>query len=112
VKGRRALCIVHWGFQYYLEERGIPSFDRARDRVTPGEVLLVAETNTNVAQPRNVELKIVDQLRIDNPFGVHTMAPSIGACFYASVFGPLPLVFGTPKSDAYFVLEVGERTTK
>jgi 4-amino-4-deoxy-L-arabinose transferase-like glycosyltransferase len=109
VQGRRALCIVHWGFQYYLEQQGVASYDRVRDRVSPGDVLLVAENNTNVAQPPGFELRIVDQLQVENRFGMHTVAPSIGGSFYASVFGPLPFAFGTPKPDAYFVLEVGER---
>lgn len=111
VQGRRALCIVHWGFQYYLEQQGVASYDRIRDRVAPGDVLLVAETNTNVAQPPNVELRIVDQVRFENPVAIHTVAPSLGASFYASVFGPLPLVFGKPAPERFFVLEVSERTS-
>lgn len=111
VKGRRAYCIVHWGFQYYLERQGIPSFDLRRDRVAPGDVLLLAENNTNVAQPPGVDLRVVDEVRIGGRLGIHTVAPSVGASFYASVFGPLPFAIGRPAPNGYFVLEVFERTS-
>ncbi len=35
-------CAGHWGFQYYMERAGLISFDLQRDRVQPGDHVLLA----------------------------------------------------------------------
>ncbi|MFN0244552.1 MAG: ArnT family glycosyltransferase [Planctomycetota bacterium] len=95
---------AHWGFQYYVEQCGIPTFDVRRDRAETGDRLLYMKNNTNLAWPPGASLAVIEELESEGPRLVHTVAPSIGAGFYASELGPLPFVIGRAEPDLYYVV--------
>lgn len=95
---------AHWGFQYYLEQGGVPTFDVLRDHAETGDRFLYMKHNTNLARPRGVSLAVTEEIECDGPRFVHTVAPSLGAGFYASQLGPLPFVIGRAEPELYYVV--------
>ena len=84
----------HWGFQYYLQNRGAKPFDLRSAQGAVGDAGVVALDNSN---PIKVEpWSYVRAVRIEyrpTP-GMVAMNYVAGAGFYSSQFGPLPFVIG------------------
>ncbi len=95
--------VGHWGFQYYMEARGFTELDRAT-RLHRGDLLIVPNNNTNV--PPLEPKMFLEAARLEYvacPI-LTTMHAAVGAGFYASVWGPLPFVFGAIPAERYDVL--------
>jgi 4-amino-4-deoxy-L-arabinose transferase-like glycosyltransferase len=95
----------HWGFQYYMEEGGIPYLDTSRlqlhDRIVAplwGSV----DPSYNPALARRVPSVELKQYGLK---WVTTMHPSLCAGFYAHTRGPLPFAFGPVPPEEYAVFQ-------
>ena len=93
----------HWGFQYYLQLAGARPVDFKSPALKPGDWMVVPTDNTNLRllDPNRAEL--IGTCRIQGPTRFTTLNESLGAGYYASVFGPLPFVFGTIPPEAVAV---------
>ncbi len=95
----------HWGFQYYMERVGAKPIEQ-KSRYTPGDVIAIPTTNTGLlAMPAEwtAATGVVD---VQPSPWLSTMNSSVGAGFYADVFGPLPFAFGAVPSERFTILTV------
>ena len=84
----------HWGFQYYMEQAGAKAVDFANSGIQPEDYLVVPGNNTNVYRPDRA-FQDLKSYRFPAGRVVGTLnGPPVGAGFYASIWGPLPYVFG------------------
>jgi 4-amino-4-deoxy-L-arabinose transferase-like glycosyltransferase len=90
----------HWGFQYYLEQRGGTAVDFKHPGLKPGDIVVLPANNTNILplDPRSATL--LEVFTVAGPAWWTTWNPNVGAGFYAAARGPLPFVFGAvPPED-------------
>jgi hypothetical protein len=94
----------HWGFQYYLEQSGARPADLRNSPFHAGDVLVIPENTTNsFGPPPGFVLAGTRIFELPLAGGVATMSEPAGAGFYASVWGPLPFVFGRVPPERYLV---------
>lgn len=104
--------IGHWGFQYYMERRGVPPFDYDRDHLTPGETLIVPEIGgtSDFYVPRqdglfqNTMLKRVRIEELSPHRGVFVMNFENDAGFYCDGWGKIPFSFGSAPLERVYYL--------
>jgi 4-amino-4-deoxy-L-arabinose transferase-like glycosyltransferase len=96
----------HWGFQYYMERSGFRPVDFTSYRVGKGQVIVIPENNCNLESipPEFVESQ--SSFSFDMNTGVTTTGDSMGAGFYADIFGPLPFAFGRVPAERYTVVRL------
>jgi 4-amino-4-deoxy-L-arabinose transferase-like glycosyltransferase len=92
----------HWGFQYYLQQKGWYPWDALHLEDKPGDLLALPLNNADVMTD---DLKLKEAL-LENQvceWGLYetqpcpwlsTMQGHVGAGFYACVYGPLPFAVG------------------
>lgn len=98
----------HWGFQYYMEKKGMKALDFQNSGLKQGDVLIIPANNTNVKSPRKDIFHFADSLRV-MPFPwLGTMQKPLGAGFYSDVWGPLPFVSGDVPPEEYAMYLVGK----
>ena len=98
----------HWGFQYYLESYGFKSLDIVRDRLRPGNVLIVSDFNSEAfSLPEETFSKSVAIELATCPY-LATMRRGTMAGFYAAGWGQLPFAAGPATKDYYHVMTVVE----
>lgn len=97
----------HWGFQYYMEQAGVPYLDdtrlRERDRIVAplwGSV----DPDYNPAMARRVPNA---GFTMQNVPWLATMHPALCAGFYSHTRGPLPFAFGPVPPEQYVVYQLG-----
>ncbi|HSQ31268.1 MAG TPA: glycosyltransferase family 39 protein [Gemmatimonadaceae bacterium] len=95
----------HWGLQYYMQQLGAKPVER-RSRFVPGDVIAIPTTNTNpVPMPHEwTDTSGVIDVRVSH--WIATMNSSIGAGFYADVYGPLPFAVGSVPDERFTMLAV------
>lgn len=94
----------HWGFQHYMEQGGARAFDLERDRLEPGDWMVLPDNNVDVyPPPAGREWGDTLEIEAPDPGWVHLTKPELGASFYASNVGILPFVFGPAQPDRYRV---------
>ena len=94
----------HWGFQYYMEKNGGSAYDRKNSSIRPGEVMVVAENNTN-AFPEILEQGDPLQIMRFTPARfLTTMNYSAGAGYHSSGFGPLPFLVDKELDERYHIV--------
>ncbi|MEM7412024.1 MAG: glycosyltransferase family 39 protein [Myxococcota bacterium] len=94
----------HWGFQYYFESAGGRAYDVHRDRLVPGDIVIMPRNNVHLTQldpSKAIELEVRDAGRT-SPWSLM----GGGAGFYSSVWGPVPFSLGPSAPELYRVLEV------
>src|SRR5208282_579672 len=100
----------HWGFQYYLEALGASPWDLESSVVNPGDRLAIPHNNSNLLPPDPREVAMRETLTVPGPSLLATWNETIGAGFYASVWGPLPFVFGRVPPEGVTVYVLGPLT--
>jgi hypothetical protein len=93
----------HWGFQYYMEQRGAKAYDRMQSLIYPGDVMVAPENNTNVfvdIMEQGTPLQIMQF----TPTGFLTTMHYKGAGYYSSVFGPLPFLVDKDLTERYHII--------
>ncbi len=91
----------HWGFQYYMQQRGFPQFDLPSATLRPGDLLVVRDGDANTISPPSKFVGSDERLetRLHQP--IATMYPEMEAGFYASHYGMLPFVFGAVPKEGF-----------
>jgi len=97
----------HWGFQYYMEALGVPALDLKRSVVNPGDHLAIPHNNSNLFLPDPQKVTMRETLTVSGPSLLATWNETVGAGFYASVWGPLPFVFGHVPPEGVSVYDFG-----
>jgi len=95
----------HWGFQYYME-RGGARPDAANGRYFPGNVLVLAENNTNIVGPPAGVSAAHKVIQFPKRLFATTMDRELGAGFYTSIWGPLPFAIGPPPPERYHLFRL------
>lgn len=97
----------HWGFQYYLEERGAARYwDVQRDSCSAGDRMILPENNTNIVVPPLDSIVLVGTLGLEPFPWLSALSERLGAGFYTDICGPLPFAFGEVPPDRYIVLGI------
>lgn len=94
----------HWGFQYYMQQRGAKALEVRRNlRLGRSDILVVPTTNTNVypIAPGSTMLEPVD---VPVCGWLATMNFGVGAGFYSDALGPLPFAFGSIPAERFKIL--------
>jgi hypothetical protein len=96
----------HWGFQYYMMERGALPWDYAKPSGRAGDWIVVPENNTKypVELPPNV--RDVGVLQVPACPWLTTLHKAAGAGYYSDYWGPLPFAFGAVPPEGFVVKEL------
>jgi 4-amino-4-deoxy-L-arabinose transferase-like glycosyltransferase len=97
----------HWGFQYYMDALGASALDLKRSVVNPGDHLAIPHNNSNVLVPDPEKTVLREILTFPGPGLLATCNETMGAGFYASLWGPLPFVFGRVPPESVSVYDFG-----
>ncbi|HXR03071.1 MAG TPA: glycosyltransferase family 39 protein [Verrucomicrobiae bacterium] len=105
----------HWGFQYYLDAAGASALDSEHAVAQPGDHLAIPHNNSNLFDPDRFstnpqKLTLRESLTFPGPSLLATWNETMGAGFYASVWGPLPFVFGRVPPESVSVYDFGPQT--
>lgn len=94
----------HWGFQYYLEERGAKAIEWENQRITSNDTIAFPFNNTGLRLMPQERFAVVEDLRYTPSKLVSTMTLGPGAGFYASEWGPLPFMLFPANEERYQVM--------
>jgi 4-amino-4-deoxy-L-arabinose transferase-like glycosyltransferase len=99
----------HWGFQYYMQERGGKPWEVLGSRPEVGDRVIVPWNTTNRRPLPGEFLREGPALELTACRWLSTMQRDTGAGFYASVWGPLPFALGPAPDELYEVNDVIKR---
>lgn len=94
----------HWGFQYYMEQRGCRVIDDHGSRLAVGDRVVVPRNNTDLRLLPLERLKAIESVEEPADPALATVGP--GAGFYSDLWGALPFVAGSVAPEQYMVLRV------
>jgi tetratricopeptide (TPR) repeat protein len=110
--GRRVWFEHHWGFQYYMEQKGARALEIDLRQMQHGDLVVIpAEGIGGSDLPCNL-VRIVDMLTYPPNRYFSTRSASAGAGFYAAIGGPYPFSAGCASPDCYYVFEVVQTLTE
>jgi len=96
----------HWGFQYYMEQKGAYPLDLERPQARLGDYVVIPSNNIQLADISPQMISSREDIAL-NPGGwASTIDARIGAGFYSSYWGPLPYVIGSPAIEHYSLLQL------
>jgi hypothetical protein len=104
--GARAYFVGHWGFQYYMEARGVTALDANAHELSPGDLVIVPGNNTGIYELSTTVSRRRSEMRLGSDAWIHTVRPEIGAGFYANTLGPVPFAIGVSRRDPYVLMDV------
>ena len=84
----------HWGFQFYMDQAKAKPMDFKQGGYRPGDYVVVPANNTNLFPPDARRASLADVFTVAVPGWMTTFSPGLGASFYSSLLGPLPLAIG------------------
>jgi 4-amino-4-deoxy-L-arabinose transferase-like glycosyltransferase len=96
----------HWGFQYYMEQRGAVAVEVNKSRFYPGDLLVTPTTNTNMRAIPAHWGSVSTVLEVPSSAWLATMSRPIGAGFYWDGFGPLPFALGVVATERFTIFRV------
>src|SRR5208282_1984593 len=97
----------HWGFQYYMNALGASALDSQRSVANPGDLLAIPHNNSNLFPLDHQKITLRETLTFPGPSLLAIWNETLGAGFYASVWGPLPFVFGHVPPESVSVYDFG-----
>jgi len=92
-----------WGFQYYMEAAGGRRVDATSDLLSPGDVLVIPQNNTNLFTLPAKAGRLVERAEFPTRGWITTQNEQAGAGFHSDRWGPLPFVVGSPPKEIYRV---------
>jgi hypothetical protein len=92
----------HWGFQYYMEEKGFKALDNKKTILTIGDIVINPVNNTNVFELFPDKFSMIGKMEFPVIPWIATMQTDSVAGFYSSVWGPLPFVIGVIPIESYY----------
>lgn len=96
----------HWGFQYYMQQRGAKALDLKSGKVTSGDLVVMPSNYSHVHDFAPDMAVYKDLVQLPPHPWCATMNRQINAGFYATSWGLLPFVFASPPEEKFFVFEV------
>lgn len=94
----------HWGFQYYMEDKGAKPIEWKETRVGDGDKIAFPFNNSGLRLLPEDRFSVVEDFAVDPSPYLSTMTLGPGAGFYASEWGPLPFMLVPPNEERYQVL--------
>ncbi len=104
--GSRVVFQGAWGFQMYMQQLGAERLRIDGTQLRPGDVVITPGTNTNLVALPGGALEPVAIVEFPAGRFATTLSRERGAGFYASLWGPLPFVFGPVPAERYRVERV------
>jgi tetratricopeptide (TPR) repeat protein len=95
----------HWGFQYYLQNKGFQPLDVWKDSANPGTSIVVPANNDIYEVPPETT-QLIDVLENHPNCCIATLDRNVGAGFHTDFWGPLPLGTGTIEAERYYIFRV------
>lgn len=96
----------HWGFQYYMEQLGMPAFNLARPRPHFGDRIILPMHNTSVHGLDQSWFQKVGEMHQPMCRWLGTMHIDFGAGFYCHRYGLLPYKFGPVPPQTFEIWEL------
>jgi hypothetical protein len=93
----------HWGFQYYMEKGGGKALDIRQLRFFAGDIMVVPSNNTNIHVLPERYFRPVQTITLQSFPWLATMSSTVGAGFYANIWGPLPFAIGAVPPEKYTI---------
>lgn len=106
-RGGRTWFSGHWGFQYYMEERGAKPIDVKQQDFRMGDTVVTPMNASNRFLTRPLVQTTDQSFELPVCGWVTTMHAECGAGFYSDLWGPLPFVFGPVPAEKYQVTVLG-----
>ena len=95
----------HWGFQYYLQNKGFQPLDVWKDSIVPG-TLIVIPANNDIYELPPEATQLIEVLELQPNRHLSTLNRNVGAGFHTDFWGPLPFSVGAVGEDHYYVFRV------
>jgi tetratricopeptide (TPR) repeat protein len=96
----------HWGFQYYLQEKGARPLDFLASSPTPGDFIVIPSSEAGGYELPPAATTLEEVLALSSNAWLTTMDRTIGAGFHSDFWGPLPFALGVIEPDRYYVFRV------
>jgi len=96
----------HWGFQFYMQAAGYKPLNFEAPKVSVGDLLIIAQNNTNVFFPPNDLANLKRTIEFMPCPWIAAMHKVCGAGFYSQKWGPVPFLFGRIPPEIYYVMEI------
>lgn len=106
-KGGAAWFVGHWGFQYYLESRGLAALDLDHPQADSGDFVIIAGNNSHFAKILPAFIASRENVEVPLKAWATTISSDLGAGFYSSYGGPLPYVIGPVPAESYSIIRLG-----
>ena len=113
---RRIWFEGHWGFQYYMEEKGAKALYLNRSAVdatstspwalAPGDLIVIPGTNTNITPLPPDWYTVRKSVYVPASQWIATVNVANGAGFYSDEAGALPFALGRVDPEQYILLDV------
>jgi tetratricopeptide (TPR) repeat protein len=95
----------HWGFQYYLQNKGFQPLDVWKDSVNPGTSIVIPANNDIYEVPPEAT-RLIEVLKFQPNHCLSTLDRNIGAGFHTDFWGPLPFGIGTVEAAHDYIFQV------
>jgi hypothetical protein len=92
-----------WGFQQYMESRGVRKLERHESWLGPATLLVLPALDV---RPDPTTLVVVGTRQYPVSSIASTFSVERGSGFYTSRFGPVPFVFGRAPPEPYVLLKI------
>ena len=96
----------HWGFQFYMEQRGAVALDSKNLRLSPRDAVVVPMENSYLFPLPGQVVEPWFAHEVAGPSWISTMDGTLGAGYYSDGWGPLPFVFAQVPPEKYLVYRV------
>lgn len=106
-KGGTVWFVGHWGFQYYLESRGIAPLELSDPQAHSGDFVVIARNNSHFAKIMPSFIASQENVEVPLKSWATTISSDLGAGFYSSYWGPLPYVIGPVPVERYSIIRLG-----
>lgn len=91
----------HWGFQYYMESNGHKALDFKHSKPASGDIIIVPSNNCFSWNLPQKDFLLSQTFQVEPLRWLATMNLSLGAAFYADVWGPIPFAVGPVDVEKY-----------
>jgi hypothetical protein len=102
----------HWGFQYYMEERGAQAVDFTSTIFEPGDLIVLPRNNSLVLDMHPRYIASSEVVKLAASVWVTTMSSAVRAGFYSHLWGPVPFTFGPIPLEKYDVVTFRDLQTE
>jgi hypothetical protein len=91
----------HWGFQYYMESNGHKAFDFKHSKPVSGDITIVPSNNCFSWNLPQKDFLLLQTFQVEPLRWLGIMNLTLGAAFYADIWGPIPFAVGPVDVEKY-----------